>query len=108
MASTRGAAPHDEATRVLELTQELLARARAGDWDTVAAVEQERRALLPVVCDAATATRFGEYRELLTEILAVDRDIIRLALQHRDELGGQLREMTRGRTALRAYSQNRK
>lgn len=98
----------DDVARLGELTRELLACARAGDWDTAAAVEHERRALLPTVCDTAAATGLGECRELLTEILAVDRDIIRLALQHRDELGGQLREMTRGRTALRAYSQNRK
>ena len=94
--------------RVRALTEDLLLCARMGDWASAAAVEHERRALLPTVCDTAAATGLGECRELLAEILAVDRDIIRLALQHRDELGGQLREMTRGRTALRAYSQNRK
>ncbi|MBZ0072868.1 MAG: flagellar protein FliT [Gammaproteobacteria bacterium] len=98
----------DDCTRLHGLTRDLLARARAGDWEAVAVVEHERRPVLQAVCTALAPHGAGTYEALLTEILAADREVIQLAQQHRDELGGQLREMGHGRNAVRAYGQHRR
>ena len=88
--------------QALELTRRRLENARAGDWQPVICAEAERRLLL----EQAFATR-----DLLDEALAakvrqlldLDRDLIEASTRARDELGGELGQITRGNRASQAY-----
>ena len=86
------------------LTQEILDCARKGDWDNAIKIEADRRPLLQVVFAATTPD--PKLKPLLEEILAVDQEIVTLTQHRHDELAGQVRQVGRGRTALRAYERN--
>ncbi|MFN2308630.1 MAG: flagellar protein FliT [Gammaproteobacteria bacterium] len=94
--------------RLRALTQALLGSAESGDWDAVARVEGERRGLLYAVFGTDGSGAQAGRQALLNEILSADRQIVRLAQQHRDELGGLLRQVGHGRTVLKAYDDNRR
>lgn len=102
------AAIQSDIARLRGLTQDLLGCAHSGDWDAAVAIETERRPLLySVYSDVAPGTHI-QHRALLEEILAADREIMQLAQQRRDELGGLLRQVGHGRSALKAYDDNRR
>lgn len=93
--------------RLRAMTRELLGRARSGDWDAAVDIESERRPLLYSVFGGVAPGTHVQHRDLLNEILAADREIMLLAQQRRDELGGLLRQVGVGQSALKAYDSNR-
>lgn len=99
---------HSAIIRLRGLTEDLLDRAQSGDWDTVVAIEAERRPLLYSVFGAVAPGQHVQHQALLNEILTANREIMRLAQSRRDELGGQLRQLGKGRNALKAYGDNRR
>jgi hypothetical protein len=102
------AATQSDIERLRGLTQDLLERAQSGDWDGAVALESERRPLLySVFGDVAPGTH-SRHQSLLSEILTADREIMQLAQQRRDEVGGLLRQVGHGRSALKAYDGNRR
>ena len=98
----------NDISRLRDLTEELLSQARSGDWDAAVIVENERRPLLYKVFGEVAPGTHVQHRALLNEILTVDREIMQLAQQRRDELGGMLRQVGNGRAALKAYDDNRR
>lgn len=97
----------DEVEQLQALTGALLAAAKSGDWDKAAALEGERRPLLYRVFGEPAPGTQTQQLKLLRTILSADREIMELAQQRREELGGMLRQVGQGRTALRAYESNR-
>lgn len=95
------------AMQLRALTQNLLAKANAGDWDAVIAIESDRRPLLSCVFGASVPPDIHpQYQMLINEILSADREIMHLAQQRRDELVGLLRQVGLGRTACHVYEGN--
>ena len=93
---------------LLDQTQQLLSLAQAGDWDAVTQLESQRRPLLRNTFDPASAQMQSEpYQRALREILDADRAVMALAAQRRDDLREQLQSVGQGRSAVRAYGQNR-
>lgn len=97
-----------EIYRLRTLTQDLLDRALSGDWDAAVDIETERRPLLYAVFGEVAPGTHVQHRALLNEILTADREIMQLAQQRRDELGSVLRQVGHGRSALKAYDDNRR
>lgn len=93
--------------RLRGLTRELLKCAESGDWDGAVAIETERRPLLYSVFSEVAPGTHLQRQALLNEILVADREIMQLAQRHREELGGLLRQVGQGRSALKAYGDNR-
>lgn len=91
---------------LMSLSHNLLHCARAGDWDATTQLEAERRPLLYQIFGAVTRGKHIRYHTLLQDILSVDREIMQLAQQRRDELAGLLHQVGQGRTALKAYESN--
>lgn len=96
----------DQIDMLMSLTQDLLRSARAADWDETTQLEAARRPLLYQIFGAVKPGKHIRYRALLQEILSVDREIMLLAQQRRDELAGLLHQVGHGRTALKAYESN--
>lgn len=101
-------AARDQIDLLKSLTRELLNSARAGEWDNTTLLETERRPLLYQVFGAVSAGQHVQHHALLQEILGADREIMQLAEQRRDELGGLLQQVGHGRSALKAYESNRR
>ncbi len=92
------------ATRLLELTEEMLALARAGDWSAFGQCERDRRLVsqelfaLPVPpADAPAVT------EQVRRVLELDQALIALATQGRAEAAQALRDAHLGQRAVDAY-----
>lgn len=93
--------------RLKALSRALLASARDGEWETAASLEAERRPLLYRIFGEIPPGTHLQHQTLLNEVLLADRKIMDLAKQRQGELGSMLRQVGQGRSALRAYENNR-
>ena len=87
------------------LSREMLAAAEAERWEDLAELEQRRRPLVheafdetPEEPEAARAVAAA-----IQEIMAIDQRVAELAGQARDSIAGELRGLSKGRQAARAY-----
>lgn len=84
--------------QLLDLSERMLAAARAGDWDAVAALEAERgQGIVALPNDDAAVL------PLLRQLLAHTEEVRALAGRQRDRLGSDLEEHPHRHRALSAY-----
>ncbi len=93
-----------DAEKLLELTQAMLAAAEQRDWDRLAGLEAERSRLI--------AACFGPARPLadttamvgcIRQMLDLDRKVIAIAEDGLRVIAGEIADLERGRRAHRAY-----
>lgn len=90
--------------RAHALTGEMLELALAGDWDSLPALEDERRHLVErALASPALASEVAQMRELLGRILADSQIVLDRVAAQRDDLRQELGRLGRGRKALHAY-----
>ena len=83
--------------------------AQAGDWDAVVNLERERKPLLYAVFNAPSLLQLPQQRDaLINSILEADHEVVQLAKQHQEKLGGLLRQTGQGRSVVVAYDSNRR
>ena len=94
----------DMLEHIRRLTSRMLEAAEAGEWDTLTALEGERRDRLHhffnrlfMASDAAAIT------PVLEEMIAIDDRIIALSEKERSQALAGLQEVNRARKADRAY-----
>lgn len=93
---------------ILSLTEFMLGKARAGEWDDVPALERERRACLEaVLAEPVTPEQAGAFRSRLERILELDGELTALAVALRDESAAQLQQIRQGERARAAYAGGR-
>jgi hypothetical protein len=91
--------------QLVELTRTMREKAQASLWDEVIDQEAVRRELIsaffhiPVQPELASPIAEG-----IRLILEMDRDIERLGLAEKEEIGQALRQMGQGKKVVRAYS----
>lgn len=91
---------------LLELTGKMLEHARAGEWDAITQLDQQRRPLLEALF--ADATDIPESaRAELERLQTMDREIMTLAAGVREQLQSDLGGLQAGRKMQRAYAANR-
>lgn len=100
----RCAAQPQEAERLLDLTQAMLAAAEQRDWDRLAGLEAERSRLIAACFDPTrphsnAATVVGCIRQMLD----LDRKVIAIAEDGLRDIAGEIADLERGRRAHRAY-----
>lgn len=88
------------------MTEAMLSHAEAAEWLELAALENQRRALIAgnlqaAPDDASTA----EYAGTLQRLLALDARIMALAQAGHSALAKQLQAIGLGRSAVQAYAQ---
>lgn len=94
-----------EAGEILQLTLAMLSAANAGDFDDVKKQESERRRLLETLfSESAEGRMSGELlRDFIEEISAMDRKLMDLVKQERDQAAQELQKMRRQHHASRVY-----
>jgi len=85
-------------TALLDLSERLLAAARAGDWEAVVSLEAERSLQIT----ALAVTEPGAL-PLLQQLLAHTEEVRELARRQRERLGADLGEHQHRHRALSAY-----
>jgi hypothetical protein len=88
-----------------ELTVEMLGAARAGDWESVAALEEQRQAVIAAKCrgplaDPATA------RRRLEEMSVRNAAILKAVMAARELARSELEGLAKGSRAVAAYAQH--
>lgn len=96
-----------ELEQLLALTETLHARAEAGDWEAVEQDATRQRRWLENWFAAHAATGLtSPQRQLLEQILDLNRRAGELAQRNRDRLGTDLHDLKRGRSGTAAYAAN--
>ncbi|RRQ20928.1 flagellar protein FliT [Thiohalobacter thiocyanaticus] len=96
-----------ELEQLLTLTETLHARAEAGDWEAVEQNGTRQRRRLEGWFAAHAATGLTQpQRQLLEQILDLNRRVGELAQRNRDRLGADLHDLRRGRSGAAAYAAN--
>ncbi len=90
--------PESALDHVLALSRAMLAAARAADWERLAAIEAERE---PHVMQPHAAAPHAQQR--LAEILACDRELMRLVAAARDAAAMQWKLESGRAQAIAAY-----
>ena len=89
----------------LSLTHEMVAKAEVHDWQTVIDLEARRRQTL----EQAFATRDPLSEDLAAKVHAIldlDKGLLEVSTRSRDELGGELSQVSKGNRANHAYQAN--
>ena len=103
-----GAAPTGEMlARALAHVEAALAHARKDEWEHVAALDGQCRALVDVLTSDAGERDPAELADGLSRIRERYRELLALAEVHRDQLAESVRSSVHGRAGARAYEENR-
>lgn len=92
------------ARELLELTQSMLAHARAGEWADLAAKEDRRQRLArdlfatPVPAEAASVVA-----DCVRQVLDLDQELIQLTEAGREEAAKAVKNAQKGQQAASAY-----
>ena len=85
----------------------MLKMANDSNWDELVDIEEQRRNLIhDFFSSPAEIEDVPEITEGTKNILDIDRQIMEMSKNHRDELGTQLSDMKQGSRVSKAYMQN--
>lgn len=84
----------------VSLTRMMVSAARAGDWDRLTDLEEQRRAVLLGGAMAESITWPGEH---IAEVLDLNKQVLILVTYARGEYERQLGDLARGKVAKAAY-----
>jgi hypothetical protein len=85
------------------MTRQMLELVKAGEWEAVAKLGNERLQLLRQWEHQADPSLAQAYIGILQEIQVLDGEIERLSREGRDEAAKHLRQIRQGRKAGKAY-----
>ena len=85
--------------------QGMAVAARQSDWPKVDTLDHERRRLTSALQRGRSIS--SQERERINEILKLDKEVIELCSQAREEAGEQLRTLNSGRKGCAAYQANK-
>ena len=94
-----------KAEQLLDLTQAMLAAAKADAWDEFGLLEPQRSALLEMVFDSQTLEESDRLQlaDVVKEIQLIDPVICNLISQRRDQAAEELRHLKHAREGDKAY-----
>lgn len=93
-----------EADQLLDLTQAMLAAAKADDWDLFELLEPQRKTMLEMVFgNQSDETAKLQMVDVVKEIQLIDKAICELIGQQRDQAAEELRQLKHARAGNKAY-----
>lgn len=92
--------------QALQVTREMTTLGDAGEWVAVMEIEPRRRALLEQAFSSQSPAD-EQTIGCINEILALDKELMRLGEMVRGQLAGELGQMQKGRKGAQAYRSNR-
>ena len=90
---------------ILSISMEMLRNAKNNDWESVIALESQRTAIIaefftcPVSAEETQAVA-----RYINQVLEVDKQLIELGNQEREQLRENIQKVTHGKHALKVYS----
>lgn len=101
--SAPGSGLTDAGELVLRLSRQMREAAREGGWERLAELHAQREPVLRALCEGRLLAR-DRLREVLEQVLELDRETVARVLAARDEAQMALRHLGRGREAVAAYA----
>jgi len=90
------------------MTEEMLERARQGEWDALGALERERRQSLERFFATKVSVQEAPFvADGIRALMALDQEIMALCRLARDDVAQQAGIVSQGRRAEAAYNANR-
>ncbi|PKM10170.1 MAG: hypothetical protein CVV13_14115 [Gammaproteobacteria bacterium HGW-Gammaproteobacteria-3] len=90
--------------RLLALTDAMLSGARSQSWDEVIDTQKQRGALLGEFFSDDLSLDKDKLAEAIRQIITADKEIMALGGVHKDGLKRQLKNITQGKSAIKAYT----
>ncbi len=88
----------------LQITRRMLSHCRESSWESLPTLARERHALLVQAFAAAPAPdRAGHFLEVITQLQALDEQILQYCEAQKASCGDELDRLSRGRQATDAY-----
>lgn len=92
-----------ELGRLLELTDLMLENARSEKWDVVIEIQPQRDRLIAEFFSRQLSIEENALGESIRHILDADQEIMVLGREHRDSLKQEIKKMSQGKSAVKAY-----
>jgi len=94
-------------SEILTISQTMLAHARRGEWPELTQIEKRRGKLLEdFFSQTITPEMASIIEEVIRQVMDVDKEVIALGEEMQKQMGKDLREIGKGKTATRAYTEN--
>lgn len=94
----------DKLRQLLFLSSAMLEKAKQASWKEVAVLQEERCELIDeLFLEPVPTSRTEDFWGGVSGILAIDREIIALAIPQKLELAQLLQKLDQGKKALKAY-----
>jgi hypothetical protein len=84
----------------VSLTRMMVSAARAGDWERVSQLDEQRRLIL---LEGSVVESIAWPGEHITEVLDLNEQVLRMVVQARGEYERQLGDLARGKHGTAAY-----
>lgn len=95
------------AQKVLRLTERMLDEARAGNWQALGEIENERsRSLNSLFQHPQIIESLVSIADILYQVMSLDRQCMQLGEHERHILLNQMDKQTRGKKAMNSYLKN--
>ena len=92
-------------SELAELTAEMLGAARAGDWNGLAALEEQRQAVIAAK-DRGAAAEPVTARRRLEEMAVANATILCAVTAAREQVQSELDDLAKGSRAIAAYARH--
>ena len=92
-----------ELGRLLALTDLMSENARNGKWEVVIEIQPQRDRLIAEFFSGVLSIEENVLRESIRHILDADQAIMALGNEHRNSLKHEIKKMSQGKSAVKAY-----
>ncbi len=94
----------DNLTRAIDLSHQIIDLGRAGQWDQVRDLDEQRLRLLKTLfADTAMASRRDEFKTQIETLLELNEQAVAICAQARSDSMVSSRDAKRGMHAINAY-----
>lgn len=91
-------------TEITNMTQQMLAHARSGEWNSVISLETDRQSKLQTYFSASPKLDEAEWiAKGIMKVMSIDKEIMALGKTDIEKLGEALTQIQRGKQAQFAY-----
>ena len=90
---------------ILSISEDMLKSAQINDWGSVTVLESQRSAMIIEYFAVPVATEeLHAVAHNINKVLVIDKILIELGNQEREQLRENIKKVTQGRHALKVYS----
>ena len=94
-------------SEILIISQTMLDHAKRGEWPELTQIEKRRGKLLEdFFAQTITPEMASTIEDIIRQVMAVDKEVIAIGEDMQKQMGDDLRKISKGKAATKAYTEN--